>query len=284
MKTLRNILYVITAIFLGIFIYLLSISLLLKNVVQDELITNVVKSTITNEYVTKNVDKLTPEQKKMLDDFLNNNDSDEVVNILVDNYINYQNNENYKISQKDVDTLKNYINNHKDIIKQVSDKDINIDDILNEITVENIDEMTKKNIEKMDELPAEVQTAVITYKNITMGPVKIALAFLVIGCIALLMLISWSFIKWMKATGICFITNGVLITLLFIFADGIKDILVKNSDIGVYVKNMTFSNILIIGLVELVVGILLIVIHKLLNKKSNDSNLKIDDKSKNVDN
>lgn len=268
MKTLRYVLYIIVAMFLGIFINLFSLSLILKNVVQDEVITNVIKNSIAEQYLTNNIDKLSEEDQKKIEDFLNDNASDEIINILMDNYINYQSDENYVIPQKDVDTIKNYVKAHEDLIKQVSDEDVNIDEILNEITVENIHKTVKEDIGELDDLPSGVDSVIKSYKNITVGPIKLILALIIIVCILLLMLISWSIIKWMKATGICFITNGVLIILLFIVIDGIKDLIIKSIDLGIFVDNMSFTNILIIGLTELILGIALVITHKILIKKN----------------
>ena len=270
MKVLRNIIYVILAIFLGIFINLLSLTMILKNVVQDELITNTIKTSIVSGYLSKNIkdiNKLTDEQKQMLEKFLNDNEINEVVDVLMDNYINYQSDKNFKISQNDVDKLKNYVVSHEDLLKEASGEDFDINDVLKEITVDNIDKNARKVADQLDELPSEVKPIVSSYKYITVGPVKVILIGAIIICISLMMLISWSLIKWMKATGVCLITNGVLISLTFAFVDGIKDLFLKAIDMKFTITNISFSNILIIGLSELAIGIALVVGHKLLNKK-----------------
>jgi len=275
MKTLRSILYVIIAMLLGIFINLLSLTFIFKNVVQDEIITNTIKTSIATGYLTKNIkdiDKLTPEQKKMLEDFLNDNDINEVVNVVMENYMNYQSDSNYKISQDDVDKLKDYVIKHQDLIKQASDEDFDINKITNEITVDNIDENARKVANQLDELPSEIKPIIKSYKYIIDGPIKIILIGLIIVCIALMMLISWSLIKWMKATGVCLITNGVLILLMFAFVDGIKDLILRAIDIKIAFANLSFNSILIIGLVELIIGIILVVVHNIVNKKLNKSN------------
>lgn len=277
MKALRSVLYVIVAIILGLLINVFSFTLLLKNVVQDEIITNTIKTSIISGYLANNIkdiDKLTPEQKKMLEEILNDNEINEVVNIVMDNYINYQGDSSYKISQNDVDKIKNYVVKHEDLIKQASGKEIDINEITKEITVENIDKNAKEVAKDLEELPPEIKPVISSYKYATVGPLKMVLIGLIVVCIALLMLISWSFVKWMKATGVCLITNGVLITLTFIFIDGIKDLFLKAIDNKISLGNISFNLILIIGLVELFIGIALIVIHKLINKKSNKEEVK----------
>ena len=269
MKVLRSILYVVIAILLGLLINVLSLTMILKNVVQEEIITNTIKASLTSGYLAKNMDNLTEDQKKMLEKFLNDEDINEVVDVLVDNYTNYQSNENYKISQSDVDKLKKYIDDHQDFIKEISDEDINIEDIKKEITVDNIDKNAKKAIEKLDELPEEIKPVVTSYKYITLGPVKLVLIALIVVCIALMILISWSLIKWMKSTGICLITNGVLISLLYLFIDAAKSMVMRVINNNTLFNNISFNNILIIGLSELIIGIILIVVYKLLNKKTN---------------
>ena len=270
MKTLRSVLYVIVAMLLGIFINLFSLSLILKNVIQDEIMTSVIKSSIADQYFTNNkIENLTEEQQNKIKEFLNDKASDEVINVLMDNYLNYASDENYKIPEKDVETIKNYVKENEDLIKQISEEDVNIDDILKEITADNIHNTAKKNIDKIQNVPTQVESVIKSYKTITVGPIKIVLALIVALGILLLMLISWSLIKWMKATGVCLIVNGVLITLLFVFVDGIKDLIIKNSELGIFVNNISFINILIIGLIELVLGILLVIAHKYLSKNNN---------------
>lgn len=269
MKALRSILYVIVAMFLGIFINLLSLSLVLKDVVQKEVVTSIVKSAIAEQYFEKNtISGLSEEQQKKVKEFLDDNASNEVVDIFINNYMNYLTDENYKISEQDVNKIKDYVKKHEDVIKEVTKEDVNIDDVLKDFNVENIDKETRQSLDKAEkEMPSEVREVFTTYKAIAFGSVKLILAIIVIVCILLLMLISWSLIKWMKATGVCFITNGILITLLYIFAAGIKDLILKSADLKLYLENITFNNILIIGLVELALGIALVFIHKYLKKQ-----------------
>ena len=289
MKALRNIFYVIIAIFLGIFINVLSLTLILKDVVQDEIITNSIKTSLVTGYLTKNIgdiDKLTPQQKSMLEEFLNDNEINEIVNVLIDDYINYQSDSSYKISQNDVDKLKNYVIKHQNLIKEVSSEDVDINEIIKEITVDNIDKSAKKVSEQLEDLPAELKPVISSYKYIIDGPVKVILISLIIICIILMMLISWSLVKWMRATGICLITNGVLISLSYLFVEGFKNILLKAANISISFNNMSFNNILIIGILELIVGILFVVGFVLLNKKTklNDANESNDVEKEKIDN
>ena len=281
MKTLRSILYVIVAMLLGIFINLLSLTFILKSVVQDEIITSTIKTSLVSGYLTKNIDnidKLTDDQKKMLDKFLNDDSMNEIIDIALDNYLKYQSDSNFKISQSDVDKIKNYVVENQDFIKDVSEEDFDINEITKEITVDNIDKSAKKVVEQLDELPDEVQPIITSYKHITLGPIKLVLGGLVVVSILLLMLISWSLIKWMKATGVCLITNGVLISLLYVFVNGIKDLVFKVANLGISVKNISFNTILIIGLSELVLGIILVVVHKMVNKRTNKVETVVEEK------
>ena len=270
MKILRNILYVIFAIILGILINLLSLTFVFKNVVQDEIITNTIKTSIAAGYLSKNIDNLTEDQKQMVEKFLNDNEMNEIVDVLLDNYTNYITDPNFKISQSDVDKIKDYVVKNEDLIKEVSEEDVDINKILNEITVDKIDEGAKKVAKELDELPSEAKPVITSYKYITVGPFKKILIGLIILCISLMMLISWSLVKWMKATGVCLITNGVLISLIYVFIDGVKDIILKAVNIGISLKGISFNTILIIGLSELVIGIALVIIHNLINKKKKE--------------
>ena len=110
MKALRSFIYVVIAIFLGIFMNLFSLSLVLKNVVQKEVITNVVKSAIVNQYFEQNVENsLTEEQQKLVKDFLNDNDGNEVLDIFINNYMNY-------LSDETIGNIKKLIVSCGDII------------------------------------------------------------------------------------------------------------------------------------------------------------------------
>ena len=274
MKALRSFVYVVVAIFLGIFINLLSLSLVLKNVVQKEMVTNLVKSAIASEYFDKKVENgLTEEQQKKVKEFLDDNSANEVLDVFINNYMNYLSDENYKISEQDVNKIKDYVKKHEDVIREISKEDINIDEVLKDFNADTIDKETRKSLEKVDtELPSEVKDVFTTYKSFTVGSIKLALAALVFGSIALLMLISWSLIKWMKATGVCLIVNGVLITLLYLILASIRDLILNNANLGIYIQNITFSTILVIGLVELVLGIALVIAHKIINKKGLNEN------------
>ena len=267
MKELKSIIYVIVAMFLGIFINLLSLTLVLKNIVQDEIVTNVIKESIAEQYIVKNINKLSEEEQKNIKELLDDQSSNEVVNILINNYLNYQSDASYKISEKDVETLRKYIISHQDTIQQFSSETINIDDITREITVDNIDKETRKAIGEAKADSNDIVGIINTYTSFASESVKLILALLVILSVGLLMLISWSVVKWTKATGICLITNGILITLLYLIIASIKDLILKYADLGIFIQNISFNAILIIGLVELILGIGLVTAHKILSKK-----------------
>ena len=267
MKVFRNIIYVIIAIFLGIFINLLSLSFILKDVVQGEIISNTIKTSIVSGYLANNIDNLTDDQKELIEDFLKDNEINEVVDSFIDGYLNNQGNEKYRVSQEDVDKLKNYIEKHQEIIKQISNKDIDINDITKEITVDNINSKFDEVYDKLDNNTSQVQPVINSYKYFTVGPAKVILIVLIIVCIILLVLISWSLIKWMKTVGICLVSNGVIILFMFVVADALKDFIIKSSNLNITFSNFTFTNILMVGAIELLVGILLIVAYKLLNNK-----------------
>ena len=277
MKVFRNIIYVIIAIFLGIFINLLSLSFILKDVVQGEIISNTIKTSIVSGYLANNIDNLTDDQKVLIEDFLKDNEINEVVDSFIDGYLNSQGNEKYRVSQEDVDKLKNYIEKHQEIIKQISNKDIDINDITKEITVDNINSKFDEVYDKLDNNTSQVQPVINSYKYFTVGPAKIILIVIIIVCILLLILISWSLIKWMKTVGICLVSNGAIILFMFVVADALKDFIIKSSNLNIGFSNFTFTNILMVGAIELLVGILLIVTYKILNKYiSNNSKLRED--------
>ena len=275
MKVLRNVIYVIIAMILGILINLLSLTFVLENVVKDEIITTTIKTSIATGYLTKNVNNLTDDQRQMIEKFLNDNEMNEIVDVLLDNYSNYLTDSNYKISQKDVDKIKDYVAKNEDLIKEVSEEDVDIDKILNEITVENIDKSAKEVSKELSDMPSEVKPIINSYKYMTVGPLKMILIGLIVVCIALMMLISWSLVKWMKATGVCLITNGVLISLIYVFVDGVKDIIFKAINVGISLGGISFNTILIIGLSELVAGIALVVVYNLLNKKNKNEKVEV---------
>lgn len=275
MKVLRNVIYVIIAMILGILINLLSLTFVLENVVKDEIITTTIKTSIATGYLTKNVNNLTDDQRQMIEKFLNDNEMNEVVDVLLDNYSNYLTDSNYKISQKDVDKIKDYVAKNEDLIKEVSEEDVDIHKILNEITVENIDKSAKEVSKELSDMPSEVKPIINSYKYMTVGPLKMILIGLIVVCIALMMLISWSLVKWMKATAVCLITNGVLISLIYVFVDGVKDIIFKAINVGISLGGISFNTILIIGLSELVAGIALVVVYNLLNKKNKNEKVEV---------
>jgi hypothetical protein len=128
-----------------------------------------------------------------------------------------------------------------------------------------------KNMDKdLGESGEEFANFFVGFSKFISSTFRIVLISIILVFIGLLMLINWSYIKWMIPTAVPAIIDGILIMLLFGIIK-LSQSVVSSSDSSVEMfKEMNFNRILYIGLGEFVLGILLIVLYNIFKKRKHE--------------
>ncbi len=265
-----NVLRVIGNILIGIVLFALIFGLTFiirtKKFIEKDLLHEVMRASVEEAY--KSNEEISTSQKELIDDMFNDKESSGIIEMVIDNYRGYKNESNYHVSKKDAQRLYDFVLKYKDKIYELSGEDVSkmsekeFEEFFDQ---EKIDEYAKDVFHDFDKNVEEegIQKAIDGYSFATSGNLKIILIISIIACILLLMLINWSLISWTFVTGICLIISGVLMSVIYFLINILKEnILDTNIKISINV-----SSYLITGIIEIVIGIVLLVIYEKFKKK-----------------
>nr|MBP3258643.1 hypothetical protein [Bacilli bacterium] len=271
MKALRGFLNVILTLILIILLFGLSMTFVLKKVVQEEIIIDVAKEEITKNYLDSDKVELTEEQKNIIKDTLNKKETKEVLNIVIDNYLEYTLFEDYNLSKKDYDKLFGFIENHVTDINKLSEEEIDINYIKEHFTYDEANKLVKEGFSYIDseggiELSEDNIKAINTYAYVVSDQVRYYIISGIALVILLLMFVNWSISKWMLEVGIASIISGTFMTGIYSLLELAKEALASESDIAEYITRIDVTQAIIIGVVEILLGIGLIIIKSNIEK------------------
>ena len=271
MKELR----IVGSIFVGIILFTLIFSLSVvkttRNFFEKDLLISLVKATIV-ETLDKEADKIETNKDEIIDEIFSDKETGDIVHIVIDNFKKYQDNKTgFSVSDADVEKINLFALKHKGQISKISG------DKIEELTDEKIKEMlSKENINKISnriyeelssEVGEEVDKAFDIYEEITSPRVTWIVIGAIIFLIILLGLINWSFYKWMLTTGICLLISGIFMCLMFLGCLFIGEIIKSVDWLNKALGNIDFTIYVIVGGIELIVGIILIVVHNSIKNK-----------------
>ena len=273
MKVLR----VIGNILLGIILFALVFSLLVisrtKNMLEGELLQDTIKNTV--DEISKNDMSLTESQKEVIDEMFEDSDASEIINMILTNYKNFKNKENFEVSYDDAYKFYSFLHKYKSYIKTSSDEDISK---MTEVEFKQyfddkkVDKFVKDAFgefdKNFDQNTLNISLKVYTFATSTI--VKAALVFAIVLFILFICLINWDFIKWMLIFGIDLIISGTFFILLFSAVETAKGKILKEN---VNIK-INFTSFLKSGIIQVLFGIILIVSYIIIKKKfySKDKN------------
>ena len=273
MKVLR----VIGNILLGIILFALVFSLLVisrtKNMLEGELLQDTIKNTV--DEISKNDMSLTESQKEAIDEMFEDSDASEIINMILTNYKNFKNKENFEVSYDDAYKFYSFLHKYKSYIKTSSDEDISK---MTEVEFKQyfddkkVDKFVKDAFgefdKNFDQNTLNISLKVYTFATSTI--VKVALVFAIVLFILFICLINWDFIKWMLIFGIDLIISGTFFILLFFAVETAKEMILKEN---VNIK-INFTSFLKSGIIQVLFGIILIISYIIIKKKfySKDKN------------
>ena len=277
MKVLRGFANVLLTIVLVALILGLSMTFVLKKVVQEEIIIDIAKEEVTKSYLESDKIELADEQKNIIKDVLNQKDTKEILNIAIDNYLSYTLFDDYNLSKKDYDKILNFMEKHVSDINKLSDKEIDINYIKEHFTYEEANELVKEGFAMIASEGIELSDDNIKAINFYAYTVSNEVRYYIISGIALvillLMFVNWSISKWMLEVGIASIISGAFMTSIYALFEFVKDVLSTENSIASYVTGIDVTSAIIIGALEVLLGIGLIIIKIKIEKAEMKENM-----------
>ena len=274
-----KVLKVLGSILISFVLFVLLLILPLSFIAEDFIKNNIIGSAI-KEVINENLDKaansgLDDDKLEKVESLYKDKRVEEFINLVFDKYSNYKSGSgSIEITDKEYDMILDYIDDHKKEIEELTGEEVKDEYIEENLSKEDINKAFNDMFKDMDK---ELGDSGETFTNLVVGFTKfisttfrIVLISIILVLIGLLMLINWSYIKWMIPTAIPAIIDGILIMLLYgivKFSQGF----ISGSDSSVEMfKEMNFNRILYIGLGEFVLGIVLIVLYNIFKKRKNE--------------
>lgn len=272
MKVLRGFSNIILGLILFIIIFSLSFIINTKSFIKSDAIVNTVKEEI-KKGINKETNPLNKKQKEKITNIIEDEETLKVITKVVDNYKNYRKNDKYELSKKDYEFLFSYIDRYKEEIILIAGNDKNvIENIKNNADYETTKKVINDAFNYIDDYIEEesITDIIDIYIEITSTKIMIIGIVLIIVCIGLLMLINKSYISWMRTLASALIFSSILLIIIFVGSEVLKDYF---KDVAIIpIDNIKMTGFLITGILELLLGIALEVTNKIIKKKIETDN------------
>ena len=262
MRVIRGILSTIITIAIFCCIFVLSASYSTSYIIKNEILSGNLKDKIVDEYI-KTDDQ---EKKEVLKEILDLEDSIDLIDETINEFINYANNGKYESKDKLIDNIINFAIKNKALIERLSGEKYTEEQLRSEKVRNDISKALDDEFEEAtDKMEVEAKDVIKVYGLFISKTVRFMIIIAIIALILVLMLINWSFISWMNYFGTSVIISGSLFTILYILSTILMDKLLEVLDITTTI-NLTI--LLLVGLGELFIGVMFIVIKSLFTKEN----------------
>ena len=266
MKILKGIGIFFLSLFAFIFVFLLSLSLIFKNVIQKGVVGSVVKNIIVEEFSSD--EKLTDEDRKNIEKVnkvIKTDDINKLVDKLLDEYEKSLDNEDYEVSEKTVDFVIDLLVEYKDLINDITNENVTEKEIRSSETRDGITEAFNEVLGDHPEYNEDaVRLAVTSYNLFVSNTFRIILVFLTLLCFALIALIKKSYFKWMKSASKVIVSVGLIVTASYFAILYAFRTINSNTNYNIVINP---KYILVLGVVEIVIGICFLIGHIIFDKE-----------------
>lgn len=275
MKFLRGLLTFLISNVLFIMVICLSICFSVKDLVQHQLITEAFKQAIINES-----DESSNLNFNRVEELIDSDDINKIIDSAIIDFSSYIEGTSGGVSDETVDLIIDFCIQHRDDFSSIVGEEVNIDDLKSpEVRSELKDSLNNSLKEINIDKNSPVVTVISAYGTITSNSFKVDLLIVIAILVVLLGLVNWSIYKWMNPVGIVLITSGIVISLFYAASTILFKTVISSMNLSMNIDTKEF---LIIGIVEVVVGILLLIVCAIINKivdKNKSKSLNVDNKN-----
>jgi hypothetical protein len=259
MKFLKGLGIFFLSLFAFVFVLLLSLSLITKNVIQKGVVGSVIKNVIIEEFATdEELTKKDKENIEKINKVVKTDDINELVSKLLDEYGEKFEDEDHTVSDETIDYIIDLLVDYKDLVNDISGEKVTEKQIRSKNTREGIESALN---EILDETPENTELALkITIRSYSLfisNTFRILMGFFIIVCFVLIGLIKKSFITWMKPAAIVLIFTGLIVSAMYF---GLQYAIGEINHAADYEFIINATPIIIIGISEIVLGIVLRII------------------------
>lgn len=261
MNIIKKLISFFLSIILFILILMFSFNIIIKRVVQKQIIGGVTKNQVISEYI----DNTDSKYKEEIKDLINDKEAKEISDRIIDEYMEYINNNEYTVSEETIDKIINYCVKHHKEINKITEEEITIEKIKSPETREDLIKTINDDFKELKQDFGQTPTRIIKiYTKLISNNLQTALFISIIIVIILLMIVQNSFYKWISKLGVSLIFTSLFITSFYLIIILVINKINESTKIEIDINT---REMLLIAIMEVIVGITLIIIKKITDKK-----------------
>lgn len=264
MKILKTIAVVLLNLILFNLLMVFAISLNLESMVKDGILKEIIKEEFLNDEIKSNSSEITTDNEK-INELLERPETQEIVDKYLDITIDSLTDEN-KVSEVEIekDMIK-FLKENKELVKEKLDVEVT-DEMINSVEKElenkELSTVFKKSLTNAKEtMPKEAKLILQAYNYLISLKFKLIIALFILIDILLIALLQSSVYKWLSSLGGSVVISGIGLLIMSLI---VKIVVTSFSNF----KGFNLNSLTTTGFILIAIGIILIIVKKLLDKKS----------------
>lgn len=264
MKILKTIAVVLLNLILFNLLMVFAISLNLESMVKDDILKEIIKEEFLNDEIKSNSSEITTDNEK-INELLERPETQEIVDKYLDITIDSLTDEN-KVSEVEIekDMIK-FLKENKELVKEKLDVEVT-DEMINSVEKElenkELSTVFKKSLTNAKEtMPKEAKLILQAYNYLISLKFKLIIALFILIDILLIALLQSSVYKWLSSLGGSVVISGIGLLIMSLI---VKIVVTSFSNF----KGFNLNSLTTTGFILIAIGIILIIVKKLLEKKS----------------
>ncbi|MBE6161253.1 MAG: hypothetical protein E7158_03435 [Firmicutes bacterium] len=263
MKSLKNFFVAILNTLLFFIIAIMTVTIITKEVIQKELIGSSFKTMIITEVSSNDNIK----DKDEIVDKIDSKEINDIFNNILKDYAKNDATQGYKVSKKTVDSIINYFVDHEKELEELIGKDIDINEITSNESKEELEKQLNNSLSKLDEnYGVDLLKYFKMYDFFTSYEFKLILIGFILIILIILILITGQKDIVLSSIGTSLSVNGTIILLGYIVLVYVIPNIFLIEDFKKIVNTFDLKIIMIIGLIELAIGICFFILKNALVK------------------
>ena len=262
-KFLKKVCVFILGLILVNCISAIMMSYTMEQIIQKDLITSLFKQAALPS-ITSSIG-LSEEESKAMEELMDDEKVNEVINEISSELMNSLGDPNAEFDQSTLDNFLDYFIENKDKLEEITGSEIDVSEIEkfkeSDEYKEFGEEFTESLKKSSSEMDSNSKTALQGYSLITSNSLRLGLLIAAIIDLVLIALVQWSFYEWIGTLGKALFTSGLCITIIGLGINALLRYLIETVKFDLTIKT---GNILFMGVMSIIVGLLLVVICKII--------------------
>ena len=239
------------------------LSITMEQIIQKDLITSLFAQTAVPQIASSI--GLDDKESEAIQEMMEDEKISDTINQISSELMEALGDPNASFDQSTLDGFLDYFIENKDKLEELTGSEIDVEEIEKfkesdeyKEFGEELSESLKKSTAEMD---SSSKSALQGYNVIKSNNFRFGLLGAAVVLLILIALVQWSFYKWLGTLGKALFTSGLCITIIGLGVNYFMDYLTQKIDFNIHINT---GNILFMGIMSVIVGLLLVVICKII--------------------